>query len=169
MEVHHYQEVELHISRDKRRNFNIEAPADLVKRVNNNLDLFVNRNPKHKEYIKRFSKSHGLTGTIMLDADGDEEDGRYIYWDEDKSHPVQDWINCHDGRAAVLLLRCCNPSSSGIQSRSSIILVPNYDFSEIRQDGENAGETIVEMYVPGKGYIDSYTIDYELKQLKPAP
>ena len=62
-------------------------------------------------------------------------------------------------------MTCCNPLSLEVHSRRSIVLVPNFIFSEARQE---EGETIVEMYVPGKGYIDSYTIDYELEQLKPA-
>ena len=70
MEIHIYPEVELHISRDIREDFSILSADDLERRVNDNLDLFINRNPEHSEYIQRFSKYSGLTGTIMLDAHG---------------------------------------------------------------------------------------------------
>ncbi len=163
MKIHNFGEVELHISNEIIRDFEINSQNDLENKVYYTLKCFINNNPKYEQYIKEFSKLNNLKDIIMLNAHGDEKDNKYIYWDENKFFLVQDWINDNDGRKAVLLLRCCNPGSLKIHSRKSIVLVPNYNFSEFKQD---FGDVTVEMYAPKKGYIPSYLMDYELEQIR---
>lgn len=159
MQIYRYQDIELHLSPDKSSDFTITTLEHLEERVKHNLRIFMERNPKYKEYIHRFSL---LKGIIILDAHGDEKEGKFVYWDGDKSYSVQNWINKQDGRTAALILACCNPASLEIRSRKSIVLVPDQTFSGERLD---KGEVTIEMYVPKIGYIDNYTIDYELEQL----
>lgn len=159
MLLYYHQDVELHLSPDISSDFNITTPERLEERVKHNLRVFMEHNPKYKEYIHRFSP---LKGVIILDAHGDEKEGKFVYWDGDKSYSVQSWINRNDGRAAALILSCCNPASLEIRSKKSIVLVPDQTFSGERL---NNGKVTIEMYVPKVGYVDSYIIDYELGKL----
>jgi hypothetical protein len=68
-----------------------------------------------------------------------------------------------DGKYANIILSSCNPGSHEISSKKSAVFAYNYLHSWIRQE---EGDGKMELFIPNVGYIDSYTIDYELEKLK---
>jgi hypothetical protein len=98
-----------------------------------------------------------------LAAHGDTEFNEWTYEDEGQEKLVQDWINDHDGDYSALLLCVCNQSGLEIESKKSLVLAPNYIFGTRAQYFEGGQ---VDLYVPNKGYIDSYEFDEEINKLK---
>ena len=124
---------------------------------------FLERESKYKELIDLYSKKNNLSRKAILAAHGDSIISKWYYTDGIYVSQVQNWINQMDGKYGVLILYCCNPGSHEIYSKKSPVLANNSTYSELRQD---LGDGKVELYIPKIGYIDSYTMDSELKQMK---
>lgn len=93
-----------------------------------------------------------------------DTNGKWIYFDREKGHNVQSWINRVDGKYSGLLLCVCNPGSHTPRSKRSILVVPD---SDIDFTGSHAGRApIFSLLIPKIGEVDSCTIGYELEQLK---
>ena len=118
----------------------------------------------YKDYYDEYSKKSGLSGIGFLLAHGDADSNwGWKYIDEKKKKSVQSWINQNDGKHAGLVLICCNPNTKEIYSKKSLVFVPDRQFSLI---AFNANMVKYEMYAPKKGYVSSYTLEYDLNQLK---
>ena len=76
---------------------------------------------------------------------------------------IQDFIDRMDGKYANIILSSCNPKSREISSKKSAVFAYNYIHSRIWQE---EGDGKMELYIPNVGYIDSYTIDWEIEKLK---
>ena len=74
----------------------------------------------------------------------------WIYGDHGEIHPVQEWINQQDGKYLALFLNVCNPLNLDVQSKSSILFVPDNIYSVM----SHASKGIVRMFVPGHGYYE---------------
>ena len=121
-------------------------------------------NPLHKEYEELYRQKNNLSGCGILFAHGDSyQRNKWAYQDAGKWKNVQKWINENDGKFSALILKCCNPGSAEIKSKKSIVLMPNQEFSNVLH---NIGEVQIEIYAPGKGYIDEYVIEDETKKLQ---
>ena len=101
----------------------------------------------------------------MLDAHGGTK-REWVYYDHGKEHTVQRWINSVDGKYSGLLICVCNPNIHTPTSKKSILMIPDHDIA-IAKVGIDIGRNVCfDLYVPEKGIIDPYTIDYEIRQLK---
>lgn len=121
------------------------------------------RNPKYSELIDLHAKKYNLHGKALLWAHGSIQDGRWYYHDVNRRPLVQNWIKRNDGRYAILMVNCCNEGSIEISSNVSSVLVPNSIMSPLLRE---KGEVQVELHIPGRGYVDSYTIDHVLEELR---
>lgn len=128
------------------------------------IDQFFQSNPKFKEYIDLYGKINNLSRYALLAAHGDDNRGRWVYYNKEKEYSVQSWINKVDGKYSGIFLCTCNPSNHTPKSKKSILVVPDsdVDFTGIH----TRRNTIFSLLVPKIGEIDSYTIFYELEQLK---
>ncbi|MBS3095689.1 hypothetical protein J4231_03340 [Candidatus Woesearchaeota archaeon] len=123
-------------------------------------------NGKELELIGLYSKKQGLKRTAMIVAHGDSIGEEWRFFCGNKSFSTQEWINQNDGRYALLILGCCNPGHHEIESKKSAVLAPNEVYSPIKHYCLN--EVQIEVYIPGIGYVDSYTVDYEIKRVQRA-
>ncbi len=166
MKIHTSGVHELHMSDDiyKEIEDTLESEPDLNDFLDMNIEDFLGIEKQFKEYIDCYATLHSLEGVLILEAHGAfDEDNNFIYYDGERIGKIQDWINEHDGEKATLLIRSCNPGGLEIYAEKSIVVVPNQIYSGVRQQ---SGLAQVEMYVPGKAYITSYVIEYELNQLR---
>lgn len=94
----------------------------------------------------------------MLVAHGISYGGNWNYYDDDKPHPVQDWINRNDGKARVLIAYPCNPNIVSIKSKRSLVLHARgiASFDDYKAFSQKA-----RLYVPGQGYLDPDPRFYE--------
>jgi hypothetical protein len=110
------------------------------------------RRGKISNLIKAFASHHELQGIIMLITHAKTEKGIYVYGEKHKRRRIQDWIDKHDGKAAVLIIAACNPSNSPIHSRRSIIL--HADCAWCYFDFVCSRKKMLRAYVPGAGYVE---------------
>lgn len=120
-------------------------------------------NLDYKRFVEVYEKLNGLSRWGILDAHGDDEDIIWKYHDKGQEFKVQDWIDEHDGKYSLLILSVCNSHALEIKSKKSLVLSPNNVVAGWRLD---FGHVKFELYVPRKGYINSYTFDAELKRLE---
>lgn len=118
-------------------------------------------NSKSRELVDLFGKIHNLDRYALLAAHGDEY-GQWTYFDEGKEHTVQSWINKVDGKYSGILLCVCNPENYTPSSKKSVLLVPDNDI-DLRNSNQNC---IFSLILPEIGEVSSYTIDYEINNLK---
>ena len=124
---------------------------------------FLERDPRFKDIVELHEKKLKLKRKAILNAHGLSIGDRWVFYDGYREFPVQDWINLNDGKYSTLILYCCNPGSHEIVSRRSVVIAPN----EVYSGGlENFGKVQMEIYLPKRGYLDSYVIDYELQQMR---
>jgi len=57
----------------------------------------------------------------------------------------------------------CNPFGHEIKSKRSCIFASNYNYSPALRI-EGFGQT--ELFLPREGYVDGYTVDYVLRQMR---
>jgi len=161
MKILNVNGMELHVSEDirKEKDFNVglELYLESVRDCAFSEEAY-------EEYYKEYSKKTGLSGFGLLLAHGDpSSDWGWKCIDGNKRKSVQSWINENDGKHAGLILICCNEYTKEIHSRKSLVFVPDRPFSII---AFNANAVKYEMYVPKKGYMNNYVVEYELEQLK---
>jgi hypothetical protein len=124
---------------------------------------------EYKEMTELYMKKMKLEKKAMLIAHGNDIDEKWVFTDGRNEFPVQGWINVNDGVYGLLVLCCCNPEGRQIHSRKSAVLVPNNIYSPLLQRtvGVSASDSLqVELYIPKIGYIDSYSIAYELEKMR---
>ncbi len=138
-------------------------PSHLEIFINQSVQDFLEKDPKKKELVSLYTKKIDLDRKAILLAHGSYDHHRWMYSSGEHQIPVQRWINHIDGKYGILILECCNPYGLEIHSNISAILVPNAVYSGALQ---NLGDVQVELFIPKIGYIDSYTIDYELEQMR---
>lgn len=124
-------------------------------------------NEQRRGILGDYSQEKSLEGYCMLSADGGVrlkkhlslEDllklGRnnffeWVYEDNGTNHLVQKWVDEQDGKCLALLLNVCNPLNLDIRSHSSILFVPDHEYSIFRQ----GREVRVRMFIPGIGYYE---------------
>jgi hypothetical protein len=119
------------------------------------------------EFINLYGKVHGLKGYAVLSAHGDvNEKGLWVYQDDRKKKPVQSWINQNDGRYSGLILGICNPDAHVPRVKKSVLLIPDREFVPLAQGMGLDCSAIFCVVVPGRGTLDSYVIDSEIKALE---
>ena len=99
----------------------------------------------------------------ILFAHGGDVGGKWNYYNEDKSFPIQSWINKMDGKYKALIMSSCNPGRLEINSQKSPVLVPNEVYSGALV---NDGKVQTELFLPEIGYVDHYTIEDEMVRLR---
>ncbi|MBU1111732.1 MAG: hypothetical protein ABIG93_04530 [archaeon] len=135
--------------------------SHLEKRLD---ELFYSR-PLFREYIDLYGRLNNLPKMALLEAHGDTN-GDWVFYDGQNGEieqPVQKLITRNDGKYSALLLAICNPGMHTPKSRKSILVVPD---TTINWGLSTDHEIIFDLIVPRIGELDSYTIDYELEQLK---
>ena len=118
--------------------------------------------PKFKEYLDNYGNINGLNKYALLCIHGASNNG-WFYIDGNKSYSMQSWIDWADGEYSALVLAVCNSGAYTPKSKKSILFVPD----KIIYGGKGLEDSpVFSLIVPGIGEIDSYTIDYELEELK---
>ena len=118
----------------------------------------------YKRFVEIYEKLNSISRWGILDAHGnDDEDLVWKYNDKEQRFNVQNWIDEHDGKYSLLILSVCNSHGLEIKSKKSLVLSPNNVVAGWCLD---FGHVKFELYVPRKGYINSYTFDTELKRLE---
>lgn len=118
-------------------------------------------NKSYNAVINHYTKNNDLSGICMLIAHGDSYKNKWIYSDSKNDFSVQSWINKKDGQYGLLILRCCNLDAVPVQSKKSAIIFPNMDYSDAML---NDGEVQLELFIPGRGYLDSYEVDAYIQE-----
>jgi len=119
----------------------------------------------NKIIINSHAMKYGLKGKAVLCARGYEIGVAWMFDDDERRlHSVQGWVNTHDGHYSALMLYCSNPGRIPIESKKSVLLLPNKDYNKNRENGNMH----VGLYLPGLGYmegcdIDAYIIEHKLK------
>ncbi len=153
---------DLYYSTEIKRDLGLNSQSDLAFAVGFTLDNFL-KNPTYEKIINLHAKKTNLGGMAILHAHGGDESNTWVYYtDEGQSAPVQRWINRLDGKYATLILQCCNPGAHAISSKKSAVLAFNSIYSA--QNQEN-GDGQLELFIPGFGYLDSYTLEDTVKKL----
>jgi len=117
---------------------------------------FFRRRPLYQKVRDRYRHRTGLDGYFLLMAHGTEGnvDNDWRYCDSERhSHPIQEWIDGHDGKRLVLLLYCCNPYDLSVTSQRSLVLHVRERFNAITVLYGPGIRT--RLYVPEFGYCDS--------------
>ncbi len=137
------------------------------RRINDHVETIISEileaNPKYDMLANLFAQKKGMDGIAILSAHGEDAKGTWCYENGGELIPVQNWIDRNDGKYAFLVLNCCNPGSREISSRRSAVLAPNFVWGPLLSQN-SVGQ--IELYLPGAGYVDSYLIDYVIKQMK---
>ncbi len=129
---------------------------DVVNELEGKVTAVINNEEAFKKYINVYSRSKAIGRVAALYA---EEDctvrGEPAYLDGKRVKRIQRWIDKNDGKYGCLVILWHNSSYGpyDIKSKKSLILM---------EDGASLC-----LFSPiAKETIDSYTIDYHLKQLK---
>ncbi|MBT3405966.1 hypothetical protein HN419_02245 [Candidatus Woesearchaeota archaeon] len=146
---------------DHERCGSLESIADAQTFLDEKLNQFFGNTPEYREYIDLYGLVHGLEKYALLAAHADTN-GEWVYFDEGREHSVQSWVNEVDGNYSGLLLCVCNPGSHTPNSAKSILLVSDSDIDY--RTGER--DPIFSLLVPEVGELYSYTVGYELEQLR---
>ncbi|MFA5933174.1 MAG: hypothetical protein WCV81_02815 [Microgenomates group bacterium] len=113
--------------------------------------LGLKRNRGFTDLIDAYSLYHQNKNGIMLHAHANHEQGEWVLGDGGETIKIQDWIESVDGKAASILLCCCNPRNDCVSAKESIVIHPN---AEVRGINFILG-TNLRLYVPGEGYLES--------------
>ena len=157
-----FEDTDLFYSRAYKRDFYLNDNYSIERYIEDVINDFIDKTPKYREIADLYSKITGLTGNVILCAHGQDKNDKWCFVNG-KSYPVQDFIDKVDGKYANIILSSCNPESREIHSKKSAVFAYNYIHSWIRQEMSDGK---MELFIPKIGYIDSYTIDYELEKLK---
>lgn len=125
------------------------------------LDRFFSGRDEFRQYISFYGRLIGLERYAVLDSHGDiDKANRWVYYDGDKMHPIQTWINAVDGKYSALLFNTCNPGKKQPSSKTSILMIPDSDINEFER------QPIFSLIVPDIGELDLYTISDGIKKLE---
>lgn len=125
-------------------------------------------NNLYKEFSEMYAaKISNLKGNCILNAHGTStSNGKWGYEDKGKIKSIQNWINNNDGKYSNLIIVSCNENSVPIDSKKSLVFVPETIYSHSGREGTKSK---FEMYVPVLGYVDDYIIKHEIEKLKKKP
>lgn len=126
------------------------------------VEKFLNLNTDYNQLIEAYAKKNNLENIAILAAHTKKIKDSWFYFNEDMGSSVQGWINGVDGKYKALILFSCNPEENEVHSEKSPIITPE-DFVGRYIYNERIP---ISLYLPGKGNIDSYLIEEELKKLK---
>lgn len=129
--------------------------------------LFYSRD-HFRQYCEIYAKQQGLKPYGILSAHGSFRDEEWTYDTDTSSENIQDWIAENDGAYGTLIIACCNSEAVTPDSERSLLFVPDRTFELFiyhPKDGKIA-HPVFSIIKPGGIEIDSYTIRYELEQLK---
>ena len=130
------------------------------------LESFFSGRGDYRRFIDLCGQVNGLERFALLEAHGDTN-GDWVYYDGEKEYEVQRWINSVDGNYSALLICVCNPGTHTPKSKKSVLMIPDSDIDFIAGGGAITGRNVCfDLYVPKKGLLDFYTIDYEIEQLE---
>lgn len=160
---HTHKEIDMFYTKDikEERAFKNKCVLDLI--ASETARDFLKFNKEYEELIEIYAKKNNLERIAILLAHGDEVDNTWCYYNGDKAFSVQNWINNMDGKYKALILYSCNPGGNEITSIKSPVLVSNKEYSHALL---LKGRVQIELFLPGSGYVDSYMIEEELKNLK---
>ena len=129
---------------------------DVVNELEGRVTAMINNEEAFKKYINVYSRTKAIGRVAALYA---EEDctvrGEPAYLDGKRTKRIQGWIDKNDGKYGCLVMLWYNSSYGpcDIKSKKSLIFM---------EDGASLC-----LFSPiAKEMIDSYTIDYHLKQLR---
>jgi len=129
---------------------------DVINELEGKVMAVINSEEAFKKYINVYSRTKAIGRVAALYA---EEDctvlGEPAYLDGKRVKRVQGWIDKNDGKYGCLIILWHNSSYGpyDVKSKKSLILM---------EDGASLC-----LFSPiAKEMIDSYTIDYHLKQLR---
>lgn len=140
-----------------------EAGDALLEAEMNYDQMLTEFREEYKVIADLYSQITGNNKHAVLAAHGDDEDGRWVYYDEGNK-TVQGWINSVSGKYSLLVLMVCNPGQYLPSSKKSLILFANDALSSTARKMDR--ECNVELYVPKKGVVDSYCLEHLIKELK---
>jgi hypothetical protein len=117
-----------------------------------------------REFVQAYGAAIGAERIGILVAHGDYTYGSdgWTYSDGREDRTVQSWIDEHDGKYALLAIRCCNPAASTPIAKKSLLLVPDSTFSDFTV---GQGYSHFSLIHPTEGDLE-YTIEYMLDQLR---
>jgi hypothetical protein len=159
---------ESHISSDLFKEFSILIDAmrneGVVKIIGcEGLDNWLEED-LNAQFVAAYTKKFSLPPHVaMLSAHGNSNNGQWTYYDGKRVCRVQNWIDRHAKRASLLIIHSCNPERETITSPSSLVLAPSSIIRGARLSLDEEGPWY--LFVPRVGWLDPYTIEYELKQL----
>jgi len=174
LKKHEMEEQDIYYTEDVFKEFGLnlkEKSSTELRRNPLHLEEFVEReiitnflraNNHFPEFLSAYSKIVDAGREAVLFAHGNSTNNRWMYTDGKNFSPVQRWINSVDGKYDILYLFCCNPGNHEIRSKKSAVIHPIGTYSGIRKA---AGYVQIELYAPGLGYVNPYTIEYDTREL----
>lgn len=140
-----------------------EYLAEIAQFVDQHLKLLFKERGKFRQYCELFSEINGLKPYGILNAHGISREKQWVYQDNNKFFPVQNWIKAQDGNYGTLVLYVCNPGVHTPTSKKSLLWVPA---GNVKLIGDAVRDFHFDLIDPEKGMIDSYTIDSDLEALE---
>lgn len=125
--------------------------------------FFVETQDRFLEFVRLHGARRGCSEIHVLNAHGGRKDGKWVYEDRSRSFSLQTWIDRHAKQAAAIVLTVCNADGLTVGSRHVPIFIPD---NIVGTGFAFLGEYHFTMRLPGGEEVDSYTIDYHLKQLR---
>jgi hypothetical protein len=132
---------------------------ELSKFKTDKLSMYMN-NSVFSSWMDNYSKKRHNSDIGVLYAHGAYAKGgfnrrKWVYDDSNMLHPVQEWVDEHDGLYNLLILCCYIPENGNIHSAKSLILMPDeaYNKSYIPISVKS------KLYVPRKGLIEITNVE----------
>ena len=163
MHIYNFKEGDLFIADDIVADDELETEEEAQDKFDKSLRIMLNPNPLFREFIDLYGKSHDLERYAVLSTHGGSYNNKWIYFDGNKSHYVQNWIDTNDGNYSALFLFMCNDGAFTPRSEQSLLVVPDRRLNETPNVAENSIYGIV---VPRANEVDSNTVEYEVAQLR---
>ncbi len=163
-----YGPIDLFISKTMKEDLSLDDNYQMNEHVMRVIDSFIESQEFYSGYVDMYAKLKRLKGVAILSAHGDVinpdlvNQRSWVYDDGESSMSMQNWIDHNDGKYAALVLHSCNVGHCDITSKKSIVLPFTGIYSGVMQ---SMGEGSVELYVPGKEYLDSNIIESEFNEL----
>lgn len=120
--------------------------------------FFVRRRKLFREIAERYSAKHNLHGYAILEAHGGAKNGNWYFYDGQRKHVLQHWIDKIDGDVLAILVYSCNVRNVELRSQQSILVHSTRKFNHIQLIGRRVP---LRIYVPPAGYLDT---QYQLRK-----
>lgn len=112
--------------------------------------------------IDAFSRKSKKDNLAIVEAHGFSNSRKWVYSDKSKLNSLQNLVSRIEKKHHAVILRVCNNGGANLFSRSTILIYPSTVYKSDLLGGQSEhelGMNIMDVYVPGHGKIDSYTID----------